>query len=316
MPMFNAESFVSASLRSIQGQSLPDIEIIVIDDGSQDGSAGVVQAAAELDSRIRLISQPNRGVAAARNHGIAEARADLIAFQDADDESLPERLARQYAFLHENPDIGLVACNAYRVGERGQVLGVFDAGPTSREEFATLRGADSPIYLVTTSVMARRLVLTEAGCFPPALTQGAEDLALWNRVADQSILLTIPERLVRYRVHRSGLSGSRFAGQMRETALVAENIKRRRQGEPEMTSSEFDAVLAAEPWPARFSRARDWKSKHLYRIAGSLLADRNPIGLLPLFGAFALKPSTVVNRMRAQIVPWLRTPTRRGRRGA
>jgi GT2 family glycosyltransferase len=238
----------------------------------------------------------------------------LIAFQDADDESLPERLARQYEFLHQHQDIALVATNAYRIGARGQVLGVFDAGPTTHARFDSLRSANTPIYLVTTSVMARRPALLAAGGFPTDFTQGAEDLALWNRMADEARLLTLPDRLVRYRVHTSGLSGSKFLGQMRGTAHVVENMKRRRSGEREVTAQEFDAILASQPLWQQLARRRDWRSKLLYRNAGTLLADRNPLGLLPLIGAFLIKPSTVINRGRAQILPWLRSLTKRRRR--
>ena len=93
IPLYNKEKQVARTLRSVLGQSFGDFEIVVVDDGSTDGSVSVVRSFD--DRRIRIIGQSNAGVAAARNRGIAEARHDMIAFIDADDEWKPGYLQAQ-----------------------------------------------------------------------------------------------------------------------------------------------------------------------------------------------------------------------------
>ena len=96
IPLYNKAKTVACTLATVQAQTYSDYEIVVIDDGSTDGSADVVRSI--NDSRIRLFSQPNAGVSAARNRGIEESRGDFVAFLDADDEWKPDYLETQRLF--------------------------------------------------------------------------------------------------------------------------------------------------------------------------------------------------------------------------
>jgi glycosyltransferase involved in cell wall biosynthesis len=104
VPVFNGERFLAEALESILAQTYPPTELIVVDDGSTDGSPQIVQAYGE---RVVLLQQSNRGPAAARNRGIRAARGDLLAFLDADDLWRPEKLERQVAFLRAHPEVDL-----------------------------------------------------------------------------------------------------------------------------------------------------------------------------------------------------------------
>ena len=106
VPCFNAAPYVVATLRSVLAQSGFDLEIVVVDDGSTDGSADVVAAAAMPE--VTVLRRENRGAAAARNEGIANARYDWIAFADADDLWLPGKLQAQWALLAAQPDARMV----------------------------------------------------------------------------------------------------------------------------------------------------------------------------------------------------------------
>lgn len=100
MPLFNSEAYVSETLFSVQAQTYPNWELIVIDDGSTDASYSIVSKASETDSRIRpLRNTANIGVAKTRNRGVAEAQGRFLAFLDADDVWMPEKLARQVDYM-------------------------------------------------------------------------------------------------------------------------------------------------------------------------------------------------------------------------
>src|SRR5262249_49724588 len=112
MPAFNVARTIARAVGSIQAQTLADWELIVIDDGSTDGTRQLIEGIASADLRVRLLTREHGGIAAALTTGLSTARGEFIARMDADDESMPDRLAEQVAFLEspDNPDIGLVGC--------------------------------------------------------------------------------------------------------------------------------------------------------------------------------------------------------------
>ena len=101
VPVYNAEKYLKQTLLSIQNQTFKDFEAILIDDGSSDQSGEICDGQAMTDSRFKVIHQKNSGVAAARNAGIEQAEGEFIAFLDADDCWLPEKLEKQVAFMKE-----------------------------------------------------------------------------------------------------------------------------------------------------------------------------------------------------------------------
>ena len=142
LPVYNVERYVAEALASIQAQSFTDLEIVVVDDGSTDGTLSVVEQMACRDPRIHVVRPPrNLGLPAALNFGLAFCRASLIARMDGDDVALPTRLEKQLRFLEENPDIALVGCATLAIDESGRPipgLGV-SSKPTSQD--AILRTA-------------------------------------------------------------------------------------------------------------------------------------------------------------------------------
>src|SRR6185503_2024667 len=105
IPAYQAAAFLADAVESVLAQTEPVGEIVVVDDGSTDGTAAV---AASFGDRVRYVRQENQGVAAARNRGVAEARGRLVAFLDADDTWEPEKTARQLAHLRAHPDYAAV----------------------------------------------------------------------------------------------------------------------------------------------------------------------------------------------------------------
>jgi glycosyltransferase involved in cell wall biosynthesis len=124
MPVFNAEATLARSVESVLAQGFASLELIVVDDGSSDGSVGIVEQAAARDSRVRLLRQPaNAGVAEARNAGIAAARGTHVAFLDSDDWWHPSKLELQVLQMHET-GVRVSYCAYQRVAEDGRLLSV------------------------------------------------------------------------------------------------------------------------------------------------------------------------------------------------
>jgi glycosyltransferase involved in cell wall biosynthesis len=178
MPAYNAEAWIGEAVDSVLAQTMPDWELIVVDDGSTDGTAGAVRQYA--DRRIRLVSQPNRGPSAARNRGIALARGRYVSLLDADDWYDPRHLELTTAFLGEHAECGLVAANFCFVnarGERtvgckpGEVLGRPGRGVIPDYFRLAMRNRNVP---VTCGTAFRRDLVPALGDFDEAL-DGAED---------------------------------------------------------------------------------------------------------------------------------------------
>jgi glycosyltransferase involved in cell wall biosynthesis len=121
--VYNVEAFVAEALASIQSQTFTDIEIVVVDDGSTDGTLQIVEQIASADSRIQVVRAPrNLGLPCALNLGLPFCRAPFIARMDGDDIALPTRLEKQLRFLEENSDIALIGCTTSAIDEHGRPI--------------------------------------------------------------------------------------------------------------------------------------------------------------------------------------------------
>lgn len=118
MPCYNAAATVARAVESIRGQTMPDWELIAVDDGSTDGSMDVIKKASADDARIQCIRREHAGVAATSNHGFSLAKAPVIARMDADDVSHTDRLEKQLDMLTNHPDLGAVTCLAEFAGDQ------------------------------------------------------------------------------------------------------------------------------------------------------------------------------------------------------
>lgn len=185
IPLYNKEKSIASTLRTVLNQTFSDYEIVIVNDGSTDGSVEEIEKV--QDDRIRLVHQPNAGVSAARNRGIEEAKGDLIAFLDADDEWKPEYLATQYHLFQKYPECSVFACNyEFRdvsgkvtptlihklpfVGEDGILSNYFEVASCSHP----------PLW--TSAVMVKKQAMQAIGGFPVGVTSG-EDLLTWARLS-------------------------------------------------------------------------------------------------------------------------------------
>jgi glycosyltransferase involved in cell wall biosynthesis len=194
MPVFNAGPFLDEAIRSILGQTLTELEFVIADDGSTDGSRERVERWARTDSRIRLLdSAGHRGLAGTSNAVACAARCDLIARMDADDVSHPTRLARQVAVLNRAPDIALVGTLAEGIDAAGRRV-------RSRDRWRLLR---SSIFVPFPhgSVMFRRSAFDAIGGYAEAAA-GVEDQDFCYRMRGAGRVVTLPEALYQYRYHQ------------------------------------------------------------------------------------------------------------------
>ena len=200
MPVYNAERHLREAVGSILSQTYPDFEFLVIDDGSTDTSAAIVRS--YPDPRLRFVQNPhNFGLTATLNLGLEMALGEYVARMDADDVSLPERLAKQVAFLDAHPNIGIVGVWAEAFGDAQFRI----PHPPDAETIRAKLLFDSA--LVHPAVLMRRAFLEAHGLRYQPLGH-FEDYELWQRAARLFPLANIPEILFRYRV--SG--GSAFFG--------------------------------------------------------------------------------------------------------
>ena len=184
IPLYNKATSIANALDSVLAQTYQDFEVVVVDDGSTDGGAAVVEQYA--DPRIRLIRQENAGVSAARNKGISEARGEYVAFLDADDEWMPEFLSEIVALQQEFPECRAQA-TSYVQCQNGEKHGIIlNKLPFSGERgvltnyFEVATHSNPPIW--TGAVCIERALLNEIGGFPLGIKSG-EDLLTWARIA-------------------------------------------------------------------------------------------------------------------------------------
>ena len=188
MPVWNASDTVAAAIASVQAQTLRDWELLAVDDGSDDGSAALLAAAAATDARIRVLHRPHAGIVAALNAGIAAARAPFIARLDADDICLPERLERQLARLVAEPELGLVGCRVRYGGDRESQAGYaayvdWTNSLVTAEQIDHERFVESPF--AHPSVMFRADLLAAHGGYTDG--EFPEDYELWLRWLDTGV---------------------------------------------------------------------------------------------------------------------------------
>lgn len=225
IPSYNHAAYVGEAVRSVLEQTLADLELVVVDDGSSDDSLAVLRAIA--DPRLQVVAQPNRGAHAALNAGLARARGSVLAVLNSDDAYHRERLARAVAVLDTTPALGLVGSWVDVVDAAGRPLGTkhgvrdLEPWPLAHPERSfragdDLRGAllTENFWATTSNFVFRRALWERIGPFRPLRFTHDWDFALRAAAAAPSQLL--PEALLRYRVHAHNTIRSDRAGMVFE----------------------------------------------------------------------------------------------------
>lgn len=195
IPVYNGERFLGETLESVLAQTCPPFEVIVVDDGSTDSTAAV---AAAYDSRVRYVHQSNAGPAAARNRGLDLATGDLLAFLDADDLWLPEKLERQSTYMLAHEDVGV----AFTLIQNFWVDGMEDEA----ERFSGHRIAQPLAGYSPCTMMARRATLETVGPFRADMPHGHTQEWVLRARERGVVVVSVPEVLTLRRMHQSNRS--------------------------------------------------------------------------------------------------------------
>jgi glycosyltransferase involved in cell wall biosynthesis len=216
MSAYNDVRFLPESVESILAQTFGDFELLIIDDGSADGTRGYLDSL--RDPRVRVLGNAtNLGLTRSLNRGLDAAAGRFVARMDADDVALPERLARQVAFLRSNADVGVVGSSRVLIDERGRFVAHAPAAEDDlRIRWKCLLG--NPFAHPT--VMLRREVMERHGLRYDEAFRTAQDYELWTRLLAVTSGVNLREPLLQYRL-RDGVSRVHKADQLRNHDRIA-----------------------------------------------------------------------------------------------
>jgi glycosyltransferase involved in cell wall biosynthesis len=277
IPAYNAERTLRATIESALHQSLQDVEVVVVDDGSTDGTASIAQA---FGGRVRCISVANGGVSEARNTGIAVAEGRYVAFLDADDIWEPDKLQRQVPLLEANPDAGASYTGIRRVDDLMGTIGETPA--TTYPDLCEALLLYSGVVNISSSVVRRSVTPS----FDPRFSQCA-DWDYFLRLSRMTRFIAVPDLLVRYR-SSSGRMSSDIPLLERDTFAV------------------LDAFFAGPSGAGYQHLRRRIYSNHWMILSGSYLHAGNvPASLRSLAQGLALFPANARRPLGAP-VRWVR----------
>lgn len=224
--VFNAERYLRPAVDSILQQSFPDFELLLLDDGSGDGSWKILQEYAARDGRVRIVSRENRGVPKTRNELLAMAKGEFIAVMDADDIALPDRLARQVEFLQQRPEVVCVGGSYQLIDEAGRLVLDRFAVPESDAEvqaqlLAGFGGMHHPCLLI------RRSAMLQVGGYTETMVTGS-DIDLCLKLGEVGQLVNLTDPVLQYRVHSQSLTERNHGRPQEEVRAACERAWKRR----------------------------------------------------------------------------------------
>ena len=262
MPVRNGAEWLGEAVASVRAQEFGDFEFLIVDDGSDDGTAGMLAEFADADRRIRVLHQPPQGLVAALNNAIAAARAPYLARLDADDRAKPDRLHRQLAFMEAHKEIGLIGSAAEKIDAAGRIIGRL-APPTDGARIARALLRNNPF--IHSSVMMRAAAVRGLGGYRAAF-RAAEDYDLWLRMAEAGGVANLADDLIQYRQHGSNLSRRDAIRQAFSVRLAQRSAAGRRTGAGDPAS---DLTTPPDWWAAEAETSFYAADVGLYRLLDS-----------------------------------------------
>ena len=300
MPAYNCERFLAAAVQSVLAQTYPHWELIIVDDGSSDRTLELARTYAhQHPARIRVVTQPNAGAAAARNTAIGMAQGSLVAFIDGDDEWMPTKLARQVPIFRQRPDVAFVYTGYRLVNSTGQAIAEVLPDPRFEGDVCERLWTEDNAIVGGTLIISRRL-LREVGGFNGAL-KGAENLDLRLRLAQRGPVAFVNELLYDYRRYEGSLSTQQALMGDMHWQLIAAHFTGAAAGSPlhRRVLSRYwhrhgdSAFARAEYGPALRAYARAWRNSArrralLVRVARCALGARGNAVIRRVKGATSL----------------------------
>lgn len=261
IPCFNMGHYVGTTLETVLHQTLREIEVIVVDDGSTDNLAEVVAPFIARDPRVRLIRQANRGLAGARNRGIAEARAGLVAPIDADDVWHPHFLRECSAALAREWRAPFCYAYTFRMDEEDRVLPFLTHSKPPRHDVVGLITLNS--VSCGSAAVFRKSALLATGGYDETMTSrqlhGAEDWKLIVSLAAEAPPVLVPRPLVGYRLDGRSMSQRDPARQLKAVRAVIADLRRALPHVSNRVLKDGETMMIAWLLPA-FAARRDTRS--------------------------------------------------------
>lgn len=228
LPVYNAGKYLPGAIESVLRQTYSDFELLLLNDGSTDGSLHVLEVFAAQDPRCHVHSWPNRGLIATLNEGIRLARTDIIVRMDADDICHPQRFEKQIAYLAAHPECVAVGSRVKLIDPEGAPLRVFvDDIQHEAIDRAHMSG-EGGSRICHPTVALRKAAIIACGAYRSEF-QHAEDIDLFLRLAETGRLANLPEVLLEYRQHLGSI-GYKHAEMQRNSARKAVFEASRRRG--------------------------------------------------------------------------------------
>jgi glycosyltransferase involved in cell wall biosynthesis len=204
IPSYNSMTYLPATVDSVLKQTFTDFEVLIINDGSTDN---ILEWASKIeDTRVKVITKTNQGLAEARNTGIALAKGEYLAFLDADDLWHKTKLEKQVNYLNNHPDVGLVDTWVALTDENAKPTGTLIK--TNAEGKVIKKILESPTIVCGSSPLVRNICFEKAGLFNKQLS-GSADWDMWIRIANHFMFGLIKEPLTYYRQHYNSMSQNR-----------------------------------------------------------------------------------------------------------
>lgn len=286
MTVFNGMPYLAQAVDSILNQTLSDFEFVIVDDGSTDGTPEYLGSL--TDPRVSIIRQENGGTADAANRGLENVTTRFVARMDADDISLPTRLAKQLAFMKQNPDVGILGTQIVPVGSacHGRSLAL----PCTHEKLfpAMMKGKHG---LAHSSVMIDADRLKSIGGYWSLRLIDDWDMML--RMGETARLANLDEVLVHYRVHSGSLNGTSMMRMHRSIAYAVDRARRRQTDQSPISYEEFFQSLDNAPFIKRFA-----EQMHVFALAQYRLAVADRCGGKKIAGTLRLILSALCSPQR------------------
>lgn len=248
MAAHNAQRWLRLSIDSILNQTLPEFEVVVVDDGSTDGTLEILRDYSLRDSRVKILDLPKKvGLARALNLGLSQCRGAFVARMDADDIAHPRRLEIQLEYLRSHPDIGIVGSQAITIDATGKKQGLvlMPCEPAAVKWHSIISNP-----FIHPSVMFLRSLLEENECTYDPELNSAQDYDLWSRLLAAASGANLSRPLLLYRVSDASITSQRRTEQLANHARISNQQALRLLGDTAPSPGELSLLRDVFVWAA------------------------------------------------------------------
>jgi len=292
IPVYNGMPFLKETVQSILNQTYKDFHLLIVDDGSTDGSAEYLKTL--TDSRIEIRSQSNLGLCTSLNQAVASSNTELIARLDQDDIASPSRLQEQVDFLISHLGYACVLSNISRITESGKEFGSYKTDFS--EEISDYRWEQYGC-IVHSTICFRKESFLALGGYRSSLYP-VDDYDLLLRFDEAYKVAVINKALVKYRVHSKAGTFTTFYDMEFKSCYVETIATQRRTGEPEVSLTEFSQTLNQSSLRKKWQGKINTMGRLMFRKAGLMIGEGQYVrGVYNLVGACLLAPKLTFSKL-------------------